>query len=104
MKRLEDYTIDELWDLRNQIVVNSVFLHDYENNNGIDEQSLYEFFNGYHDYMWELANENIENPTFDSVFNQFDNKDVLYEWFYCYDNFDWVVYVDDNDDDDDEND
>jgi hypothetical protein len=72
----------------------------YENNNGIDEQSLYEFFNGYHDYMWELANENIENPTFDSVFNQFDNKDVLYEWFYCYDNFDWVVYVDDNDDDD----
>ena len=46
-----------------------------------------------------IANENIENPTFDSVFNQFDNKEVLYEWFYCYDNFDWVVYVDNNDDD-----
>ena len=67
MKRLEDYTIDELWDLRNQIVVNSVFLHDYENNNGIDEQSLYEFFNGYHDYMWELANENIEDSLLPSI-------------------------------------
>lgn len=49
--------------------------------------------------MWELANENIENPIVELVFNKFDNKDVLYEWFYCYDNFDWVDYVEEDEND-----
>lgn len=97
VKRLEDYTIDELWDLRNQVVVNSVFLYDYDNNNHIDEKSLSDFFSGYYDYMWEIANEILSNPTHEDVVNDYDNKETLYDWFNCYDNFDWVVYIDDDD-------
>ena len=92
-KRFEDLTSAELWAIRSKVVVNSVYLADYENQYGISEVSLCNFFDGYYDYMWELAIEKYgRNVAEEIVRNEFDKEDNLYVWFCCYDNFDWIVY------------
>ena len=92
-KRFEDLTSAELWAIRSKVVVNSVYLADYENQYGISEVSLCNFFDGYYDYMWELAIEKYgRNVAEEIVRNEFDTEDNLYVWFCCYDNFDWIVY------------
>ena len=92
-KRFENLTSAELWAIRSKVVVNSVYLADYENQYGISEVSLCNFFDGYYDYMWELAIEKYGEGVEDKiVFNEFDTEDTLRGWFDCYEDFDWVVY------------
>ena len=45
----------ELKQLRNEIVLNSVFIKDYSNSLGIDENKVCTFFDGYAEYLNELA-------------------------------------------------
>jgi hypothetical protein len=92
-KNFEDLTSAELWAIRSKVVVNSVYLADYENQYGISEVSLCNFFDGYYDYMWELAIEKYgRNVAEEIVRNEFDTEDNLYSWFNCYEDFDWIVY------------
>ena len=92
-KRFENLTSAELWAIRSKVVVNSVYLADYENQYGISEVSLCNFFDGYYNYMWELAIEKYGKNVADKVvFNEFDTENTLYSWFNCYDDFDWIVY------------
>ena len=92
-KRFEDLTSAELWAIRSKVVVNSVYLADYENQYGISEVSLCNFFDGYYDYMWELAIEKYGEGVEDKVvFNEFDTEDNLHSWYNCYEDFDWIVY------------
>ena len=53
------------------------------------------FFDGYVDFMFELARE--DNPRmnvidFNFVCKHYDNSKVLYQWFQCSDDFSWVQY------------
>lgn len=97
-KRFENLTSAELWAIRSKVVVNSVYLADYENQYGISEVSLCNFFDGYYDYMWELAEEKYgKDIDIDNILDEFDNEDTLYSWFNCNEDFEWVVYEYDND-------
>ena len=61
IKPFEKLTKDELWEIRQGIILNSMFYHDYENEYGIKNESLYNFFESYFSYICELADELYEN-------------------------------------------
>lgn len=91
MKKFEDLTQNELWSLRNEIVLNSHFIADYENSFGFSAKSICDFFDGYMDYIWELAKEQIDEPTNEQVFD-YDTSENLLLWFNCFDDLSWVEY------------
>lgn len=94
MKRFENLTKGDLWELRREIVLNSLFVNDYENSFGFSSKSMCDFFESYMEHLWNLAYEEYANPTIDIVFEEFDNADNLYDWYMCYDDFSWVEYTD----------
>ena len=99
-KRFEDFTREDLKELRNEIVLNSLFLADYENSFRISEESCCAFFDGYYNFLWDKAEEKAEEEgkgtshlTDSYVFENFDNIDTLEEWYYCHEDFSWIKYV-----------
>ena len=86
MKQLNELTKEELWQLRQEIVLNSHYLADYENSFEIDEQEVCEFFEGYYDYIWERAKGAAydEEDITPQIIDGFDNADCLEAWFNCY--------------------
>ena len=103
-KRFEDFSIEDLRTLRNEIVLNSLFVSDYENSFGISAKSVSLFFDSYMSFLDELADEDNfrygykEEHTYDEFFAKYDTIDNLYDWYGCYESFDWVEYdVDDCD-------
>ena len=87
MKPLEDFTQDDLWQLRSEIVLNSLFVHDYENSFGIDEHSACDFFDGYCSFLWDIAEQEGHGD-----WDDYDSPEHLYQWFLCFDDFSWVIY------------
>ena len=85
--KIKDLTKEQLWELRQEITLNSIFIRDYENSFDIDVEECYTFFDGYVEYLGELATENIDlkNIT-DSDYLDLaleDNADNLYNWLSC---------------------
>ena len=100
-KRLEDFKREDLAKLRSEIVLNSIFYTDYNNSFGINIHDAAAFFDGYYDFIWEMAYEKAEEEgegtshlTHEYVMENFDNTDTLEEWYYCHDDFSWVRYYD----------
>lgn len=98
MKKFEDFDVEDLLNLRSQIVLNSMFTADFNNDMGITAKSVSEFMDGYYDYLWELALENNSNATHEDVM-ELDTAENLYSWYMCYDDFSWVEYEDEEDED-----
>ena len=80
----KELTKENLWKLRKEIVLNSLYLSDYENSFGIDEEDLLYFFEGYLEDLGYLMEENIENY-FDEMFfgylGEYDTEDNLYNYY-----------------------
>ncbi len=81
VKFFEDFTKNDLWALRNEISLGSLFVYDYENSFNLDPHTVSDFFDGYVDY---LDNEcgGIDN----------DSIDNLFDWFCCYDDLSFMRY------------
>lgn len=92
-KRFEDLTREDLAKLRDEIVLNSLFIADYENSFGFSPKSVNCFFDSYVSFLDELAEENgdIIEDTFE-FFDKYDTLDNLESWYNCYEEFDWVEY------------
>ena len=65
----------DLQVLRNEIVLNSLFISDYENSFGIDSRQVYAFFDGYLNYLEELMFEN--DCTDENYFDNLEKYDTL---------------------------
>ncbi len=82
-----DMTKEDLWKLRKEICLNSLFVSDYRNNFGFTEESVCTFFDGYMEFLGEIAEERFgEKATLDNVFT-LDDAENLYEWFCCFEEF-----------------
>ena len=44
MKKFEDLSQSELWSLRMEVCVNSLFVCDYENSYGFDANAVFNFY------------------------------------------------------------
>lgn len=93
MKKFEDLTREDLAKLRKEIVLNSLYISDYENSFGISADSVGSFFDGYVSYLEELAEEdNFKYDDMFPLFKKYDTIDNLYSWYCCFEEFDWVKY------------
>ena len=85
MKQFEELTSKELWGLRTEITLNSLFIADYSSHYNFNEKDVSCFFDGYVSYLEELGEEQNIND-----FMSLDNEDNLYSWFNCYDDLSWI--------------
>ena len=77
-------TKNKLWALRQEIVLNSLFMPDYQNSFGFTAQSVFAFFDGYMDYLDELATEQYGSGcSLEGIFS-FDNAENLSAWYGCF--------------------
>lgn len=106
MKRLEDFTREDLAKFRSEICLNGLFYTDFENSFGINRKSASLFFDSYFDFICELAQEDgfkwdFDCPAFPlkegvhsskEFFDKYDTTDNLEDWYGCYEDFSWVEY------------
>ena len=85
-KNFEDLTIDELWQLREEIVLYSIKSADYANSFDFYPNDVCSFFEGYESYLDELQSEG--DPAIPAI--DYDSKENLWGWFNCYDDLSWV--------------
>lgn len=82
--KIADLDKNQLWAIRQEICLNSLFLKDYENSFGIDAEEAYSFFDGYMSYLSELCEADAENNNVVVIEPvDYDSPDALYEWFMC---------------------
>jgi hypothetical protein len=93
IKTFEDLTIEELWKLRKEIVLNSIYYADYVNSFGFNSKDVCYFFDEYIEYIDELAEEE-EGTLLDmeTLFEKYDNKENLWSWFNCFDDLSWIGF------------
>lgn len=75
---------EQLQQLRNEIVLDSCFIHDYDNTLGIDAHYVCAFFEGYSEYLSELMDEDgiPDNEKLDKV-HLYDTIDNLENYQGC---------------------
>ena len=83
IERMND---EELNQLRNEIVLNSLYLSDYINSFGIDAERTCDFFDGYSEYISELMVEDgISESGFDDNYwkhlKEYDTIETLSEYY-----------------------
>ena len=94
VKDFEELTAKELWKLRKEVVVGSMFVSDYVNTFGFNPHDVSSFFDGYADYLQELIEEDGVD---ESEFYTYDNINNLWSWFNCYDDLSWIGFDEDCD-------
>ena len=100
MKRFEDFTKEDLWALRCEVVVNSIYYHDYRNSFGLDCHSVSDFFDGWLSFIQELMIEDGKKDVgrnFYDYFKEYDNADTLEQWYHCFDDLSWMKYEEEED-------
>jgi hypothetical protein len=88
-KAFEELTKNELWELREQVMLGSLFVSSYTNSFGYKSVDVSYFFDGYVNYLEELM---VEDNADDDEFENYDNKDNLWGWFCCYDDLSWIGF------------
>lgn len=80
-------TQNELQKLREQIVLNSLYVADYRNNMGIEEHRCCDFFDGFMSYIDELMYEdhpNVNDRNYFDVIWEYDTIEHLWDWYCCF--------------------
>lgn len=94
MKTLGTLNKEELWQLREQVILGSLYFIDYINDFNIHEKDVCYFFEGYENFIFELIDESGFVSTKDETrfdeFRKYDTPDTLERWHNCYDDFSWV--------------
>lgn len=93
MKRFEDFNQEDLWALRQEIVLNSLYIADYRNSFGIEPHSVCDFFDGFMSFAQGIEEEEgFKDESIQEFFERYDNPDFLWEWYCCCEDFSWVEY------------
>ena len=83
MKKFEDLNPTELWEIRQKVVVGSIYVSDYAVE-GYHTNDICEFFDGYAEFLVGLSEE------YGLDWGEYDNAENLYRWFCCFDDLSWV--------------
>lgn len=75
-------TKEQLWNLRQQIVLCSLYYSDYENDMGIDSHNCHDFFDGYAEYLGNrMEGDGHKEKEFFDLLDKYDTLDNLYDWY-----------------------
>ena len=78
------WTQEELWDLRQQVPLFSIFVKDYVNTFHVDPECVCNFFDGYADYLETEMKEyedNYKDEQFYELLPKYDTPEALYDWW-----------------------
>lgn len=78
--QIKDLNQEKLWALRQEIVLISLFTKDYINSFGISAKECQTFFDGYVEYLNELAQAD-GGVTHEDTYTKYDNSTNLYDWW-----------------------
>ena len=79
-------TKKEMEQLRNKIVLNSMFYSDYGNSFGIDEKRVFAFFDGFTEYIThDESGDYIGDDKYLDALEKYDNIDAIYNYYLDYD-------------------
>ena len=82
---------EELWNLRLQVVLNSLFTADFRNNLGFDPHPVQDFFDNYTTYLQQLADDAGLLDT--NAWMTLDSPEHLYDFFiYNDDDYSWIYH------------
>lgn len=88
--------INQLWQLRQEVVLSRHKVNDYTNSFGFNPSAIHHFFEEYLLFIHELM-EDVNGFTYRFgceewwlAFEDFDTKDNLQEYFDSYDDFNWM--------------
>lgn len=90
-RNFENLTHEELMQLRNEITLNSLYIADYCNDFGFNSVDIAQFFEGYLDYICEIAKEDGITDL-DVIFDAYDTENNLIGYFNCCDDLSWVKF------------
>ena len=78
-------TNEVILDLRKQIVLNSLYLDDYENDYGFNTDQVCTFFDGFLSFIGEMmAEDGISDKDFFERLPDYDTKENLIAWYDCF--------------------
>lgn len=80
-------TSKSLWKLRQEIILNSLFISDYRNTFGIDPHVVCDFFDSYLSYLDEEMAQTLpgyDDAHFFDHLPNFDTEENLWNWYCCY--------------------
>lgn len=86
-KHIKNLTTHQILQLRKEIVLGSIFLHDYENTLYIEPNEVRDFFDSYLDYCETIPNENgdlicdLTNNYLSELFKLANKQETLTEYF-----------------------
>lgn len=81
-EQMKTLTPQDLKNLRNNITLNSLYINDYKNRYNINPAYLINFFDGYIEYLQELAQENNEkNIDFFDLIKNYDTPQNLIDYY-----------------------
>ena len=89
--------VEEVLDLRKQIVLNSLFISDYRNSLGVNAREACDFFDGFMEFIGELADEDgfdVTYATYNDFFKKYDTPENLESWFGCF--TEWPLYAEED--------
>lgn len=78
---------ENLWKLRQEIKLGSLFAADYRNSFGIDPHKVCDFFDGFLEFVEEAMQENYpdyDDAAFWELLPDYDTPEYLLDWYYCF--------------------
>ena len=84
---MERMNKETLWKLRQEIVLGSIYYHDYDNSFGFTVNSVCDFFDGYVEHLWDRAIEEYGEECNFSDALKFDLDDNLEDWYESLEDF-----------------
>lgn len=82
----------DLWKLRMEIPLGSLYVRDYENSFGFTADSVCNFFDGFLSFIEEIAiEENGSGVKWDDIIDEYDTEEYLLEWWYCFEEFPFEI-------------
>ena len=93
--KIHELDKESLWKLRKEIVLNSLFIHDYDNSFGFDPRDVCTFFDGFIEHVDTMEREEnqVALPILD-LLKKYDNPDALFDWYSSIEDWDWFRYTD----------
>lgn len=80
-------TSESLWKLRQEIILNSLFISDYRNSFGIDPHIVCDFFDGYLVHLDSEMTEHVpdyDDKQFFDLLPAYHTAENLWNWYYYY--------------------
>lgn len=78
----EFWNKDKLWELRNEIILGSIYYDDYENSFDIPVEVCCDFFDGFIDLCFLVESEDGNyDAKLEYIYNKYDNDESLWDYF-----------------------